>query len=68
MAKEGHMVGREGLRTGCAEVCQQGMEVENQGGSTLRNKGMMKAQPENYHKTQACKCGIIVVEGCLFLT
>jgi len=29
MAKEGHMVGREGLRTGCAEVCQKGMEVEN---------------------------------------
>ena len=29
MAKEGHMVGREGLRTGCAEVCQKGVEVEN---------------------------------------
>lgn len=30
-AKEGHTVGREGLRTaaGRAEVCQKGVEVEN---------------------------------------
>ena len=63
------MVGGEGLRTatGCAEVCQKGVEVENQGGSTLQNKGMMRAQPEKY-KTQACKCEITVVGACLFLT
>ena len=63
------MVGSEGLRaaTARAEVCQKGVEVETQGGSTLRNKGMMRAQPEKC-KTQACKCEITVVGARLFLT